>query len=143
MREIELIASAAYTETAGTNGSAYPLYENERLALALLTFTAKATDSGDLCDVYLDVSPDGGTTWLNAVHFTQALGNGTDAETQVVAFEPVSSGTAPVAVTADASAGAVRAYLRGNQIRGRYVIVASGTDNESFTFSLKAYTERD
>lgn len=142
MREIELFASTARTESAGTNGTAFPLFQNEQLVMALLEFTDKKTDTGDLCDVYLDISPDGGTTWLNAAHFTQALGDGTDAASEAAVFYPSASGTSAITVTGNANSGAVRPYLVGNQIRGRYIIVASGTDNESFTFKLRAFVRR-
>ena len=142
MREIELFASTARTESAGTNGTAYPLFANEQLVMALLEFTAKATDSGDLCDVYLDISPDGGTTWINGAHFTQALGNGTDAASEVAVFYPDDSGTSVIVVTGNATSGVVRPYLCGNNIRGRYIIVATGTDDESFTFKLRAFVRQ-
>ncbi len=45
-------------------------------ALFQLDVTAAATEVGDLLDVYLQHSFDGGTTWDDFVHFTQVLGDG-------------------------------------------------------------------
>lgn len=136
---IMLAASAARTATAGTNGTAY-VTNGERSACAvLLEFTDKKTAAGDTCDVYIDfyVPQGDGGAWINAVHFTQALGNGTDAEKQYVLLTPAAGTTAPTVVTGDASAGAARPEVTGSQIRARWVIV-SGTD-ASFTFSVYAY----
>lgn len=138
MRAITLLASAARTDTAGTNGDTVAVDAWEK-ALIVCTFTNKATDVGDTCDVYVDVSPDGGTTWLNAVHFTQALGNGTDAASEYAVLYANTPGVDIVAVTADAASAKVRPTLFGNALRARYAIVDSGTDNASFTFSVKAF----
>ncbi len=135
-----LAALAAREATAGTNGTAYVL-QGERVAIGLLCkFTAKATDASDTCDVYVDVLVDG-TNWVNAVHFTQALGNGTDAASEYALLLP-SANTAPLVittVTADAASGVVRPDIIGSQIRARWVIVNSSTDDESFTFSVTGY----
>jgi len=137
-RGLTLIASAAHTDAAPTTGDTVAVDPWEK-ALLLLEFTAKATDVGDTCDVYVDVSPDGGTTWLNAVHFTQALGNGTDAAKEYAVLYANTPGTSIIVATADAAATAVRPTLFGNALRARWAIVASGTDDESFTFSVKAF----
>jgi hypothetical protein len=139
-REIMLAASAARTPTAGTNGDTVLVDPWERL-LALVEFTAKATDTGDLCDVYLDVSPDGGATWINAAHFTQALGDGTDAASEYVVLYANTPGTAGIAATSDANSGAVRPTIFGNAIRARWIIVNSGTANASFTFKVRAFLQ--
>lgn len=139
-RQITLAASAARTDTAGTNGDTVLVDPWER-ALLLCTFTAKATDASDTCDVYVDVSPDGGTTWLNAVHFTQALGNGTDAATEYAVLYANTPGTSIVVATADAASTAVRPTLFGNAMRARWVIVDTGTDDASFTFGVKAFLQ--
>jgi hypothetical protein len=137
-REITLAAAAARTPTAGTNGTTIAVDAWDR-ALFLIEFTAKATDAGDTCDVYIDVSPDGGTTWINAVHFTQALGNGTDAASEYAVLYANTPGTAAVDASSNANSGAVRPALFGNAIRARWVIVNSGTADASFTFGVKAF----
>lgn len=138
MREITLIASAAHTDAAPTTGDTVAVDHWEK-ALFLCEFTDKKTDVGDTCDVYVDVSPDGGTTWLNAVHFTQALGNGTDAAKEYAVLYANTPGTSIIVATADAASTAVRPTLFGNAFRARWAIVNSGTDDESFTFSVKAF----
>jgi len=139
-RQITLATSAARTVTVGTNGDTVNVDAWER-ALLLCAFTNKATDSGDLCDVYVDVSPDGGTTWLNAVHFTQALGNGTDAATEYAVLYANTPGTAIVVATADAASTAVRPTLFGNAIRARWIIFDAGTADATFTFGVKAFLQ--
>lgn len=137
---ITLAASAARTPTAGTNGDAYAVWRAKR-AVVVCEFTAKATDEGDTCDVYVDVSPDAGTTWLNAVHFTQALGNGTDAAKEYAVLDSNTPGTSAVDATSDAASGAVRPALFGGLMRARWVIVNTGTANASFTFKVTAYLQ--
>lgn len=139
-REITLAESAARNDASDTTGGTVAVDPWER-ALLLCTFTAKATDVGDTCDVYVDVSPDGGTTWLNAVHFTQALGNGTDAATEYAVLYANTPGTSIVVATADAASTAVRPTLFGNALRARWAIVNSGTNDESFTFGVKAFLQ--
>lgn len=139
-REITLAAATARTDTASTNGDTIAVDAWER-ALLLCAFTAKATDVGDTCDVYVDVSPDGGTTWLNAVHFTQALGNGTDAASEYAVLYANTPGVDTVVATGDATAAKVRPALFGNALRARWTIVDAGTDNASFTFSVKAFLQ--
>jgi hypothetical protein len=139
--EYTLAASAARTDTASTNGDTIRFEEPWSYAQFIYKQTAAGTDVGDTCDVYIDLSPDGGTTWINAVHFTQRLGNGTDAQTDIAVLFANTPGTSVIAITADASAAAVRPALRGNAMRARWTIVDSGTDDASFTFSVKAYVQ--
>jgi hypothetical protein len=110
-------------------------------ALLYCAFTAKATDTGDTCNVYVDVSPDGGTTWINAVHFTEALGDGTDAASEYAILDATTPGTSIIVATADAASTAVRPTVFGNAIRARWVIVNTGTADASFTFSVKAFLQ--
>lgn len=139
-RQITLLASAAHTPTAGANGDTIAVDPWEK-AFIYCAFTNKATDNGDTCDVYVDVSPDGGTTWLNAVHFTQAVGDGTDASSEYAVLYANTPGTSAIAATSDAASGAVRPTLFGNALRGRYVVVNTGTADASFTFSVKAFLQ--
>jgi hypothetical protein len=139
-RAITLAASAARTPTAGTNGDTVLVDPWER-ALLLCEFTAKATDNGDTCNVFVDVSPDSGTTWLNAVHFTTALGDGTDAASEFATMDTTAPGTSIVVATSDAASTAVRPTLFGNAIRARWIIVNAGTADASFTFGVKAFLQ--
>lgn len=102
--------------------------------------TAAATEAGDTLDVYVDASPDNGTTWINACHFTQVLGNG-GAKSFVATLSPSATvGTAVVATTADAASGVVRPSVLTDRLRVRYVTVdATTTGNMSFTVSVLAF----
>ena len=134
---VELLASAARTPTAGTNGTAVSIAGYSRI-LALLTVTVADTDAGDTLNVYIDVSPDAGTTYLNAIHFTEVVG--TDAAMKLFAvLDATTPGTAVVNATADASSGAVRPTMFGSLMRVRYVIVNTSTADASFTFKVEAY----
>jgi hypothetical protein len=108
----------------------------------VLSITVKATDVGDLCDVFVDISPDN-ENWINVVYFTRMLGNGTDAEVEVATLVPglPNNIDAILAVTANATATVVRPGVFGAFLRARNLVTASGTDDESFTFSLKAYVK--
>ena len=100
--------------------------------------TASATAAGDTLDVYVDFSLDG-TTWYNAVHFTQQAGNGA-ARTEYAVLDPSNPGTSVINVTADAAAAAVRPALFGPYMRARWAMVDAGGDaNTSHTFSVLVY----
>jgi hypothetical protein len=132
---ITLAASAARTSSA--NGTAVTGLGWRNRYIILFDLTVADTDAGDTLDVYVDVSLDG-STWLNAVHFTQIIG--TDAASKRFAvLDPSAPGTAEILVTADAAAGAVRPSMFGPQMRARWAIVDAGTDDASFTFSVAAY----
>lgn len=130
-----LAASAA--RTSGANGTAV-VVGGWRRAVVLLSVTASATDAGDTLDVYVDMLAPDGATWLNAIHFAQQAGAGA-AKKEFAVLDTSNPGTASIAVTADAAAGAVRPALFGPQLRARWVIVDSGDGNSSHTFAVTAY----
>jgi len=134
---LELSASSAKTESA--SGTAVACGQYRRFAV-LLDVTALATDAGDTLDVFIDFSPDGGTTYVNAAHFTQQIGTGSAAKLWAV-IDSANPGTSVVDVTADAVAGAVRPALFGGHIRARWAIVDDSTDDASFTFAVTAYAQ--
>lgn len=120
-------------------GTGYTLQQAFQELMLQLDVTAAATDVGDTLDVYVDMSIDGGTKWHNLVHFTQVLGNG-GAKTFVAVIKNDNPGASAVfATTADAAAGATRQIGFGNKLRYRSVVVDAGTQNASFTFTLKAF----
>lgn len=137
-RNITLLASAARVTTSGTNGDTIAVDPWDK-ALLICDYTAKGTDGTDTCNVYVDVSPDGGTTWLNAVHFTEVAGNAADASTEYAVLYANTPGTSVITATADAAGGAARPTLFGSAIRARWIIVNTGTADASFTFSVKAF----
>lgn len=136
MQNVTFKASGAQTES--TTGGAVSVPGDYTDAVFVLDVTALATETADKLDVYIDVSPDGGTTWLNAVHFTQQDGDGSAAKlvAKLSKGTPLDDADATLAVTADAAESVVRNLFVGNTWRYRSVIVDSATDNASFTYSL-------
>ncbi len=134
-KAVTLAASAA--RTAGANGTAVGGLGAYRRWIIVCAITASAADAADTLNVYVDVSLDG-TTWYNAVHFTQQAGDGA-AVTLVAVLDPANPGTAVVDITADAASGAVRPAMWGMQMRARWAIVDSGDHDQSHTFSVVAY----
>ena len=133
---LTLAASAA--RTASANGTAVQINGERRRFVIVNRITASATAAGDTLDVYVDFSLDG-TTWYNAVHFTQQAGNGA-ARTEYAVLDPSNPGTSVINVTADAAAAAVRPALFGPYMRARWAMVDAGGDaNTSHTFSVLVY----
>ena len=130
---VALRASAAQTASTTETGVKFKNVYKE--AQILLNVTSAATLVGDTLDVYIDSSPDGGTTWFNVGHFTQVLGNG-GAKKFVMALNPANAGTtAVIDVTSDAVAGATRQYGISDRLRSRSVVVGTG----SFTYAVTAF----
>lgn len=142
MKYIEFKASGAVTAPSTTTGPAIkidpdtsPFTEAE----FILDVTAAATDATDTLDVYIDFSPDGGLSWVNAIHFTQVLGNGGAKKelAKITANTGLATPTAPLNIASDAASGAVRNISLFECVRYRAVSVDASTDNGSFTYSLK------
>lgn len=133
----EILTLANLTaEAASATQSGVTFREAWREALVVLNVTTAAAAVGDTLDVYIDTSPDGGTTWLNLGHFTQVLGNG-GAKKFTMALRSDNPGTSAVTdVTSDAAAGATRQYGICDRFRSRSVI--TGT-TPAFTYSVKAF----
>ena len=134
-----LAVKASAAETTSTNGTAVACGQYKRFAV-LLDVTALATDVGDTLDVFIDMSPDGGTTWINAAHFDQVVGTGS-AEKQWAVLDSAAPGTSVVDVTSDAAEEAVRPYVFGSHIRYRSTIVDAGDANVSFTYAVTAFAQ--
>lgn len=137
-----LRASSAQTAAAETgtiaNGGAVTYEAAFTQAVFVLDVTALATETADKLDVYVDVSFDGGTLWVNVVHFTQLDGDGSASkEVAVIAHDP--SVEDMHVVTSDLAEGATRQIGLGTQVRYRSAVTDASTDNASFTWSLKAY----
>lgn len=132
-----LVASAARTES-GNSGPLTP-YRADRSIKAsvfLLTVSVAATESGDTLDVYVQSSPDDGTTWDDFIHFTQVLGNGGAKKFIATWIRDVTPETelkapADAALTAGVLQGPISPVLRV-----KWVIVDASTVNASFTFSV-------
>lgn len=128
-----LVLQASAAQTATGTGAAVVLDGFEAIVFQL-DVTAAATDAGDTLDVYVQTTIDG-TNWLDAVHFTQVLGNGSAKRyisklSASLALTEYETGTA-------LGAAAVR-HIFGDQWRVRWAITDAGTPNVSFTFSVKA-----
>ncbi len=136
-KAITLLAAAART-TPGADqlGTAVTGVGQFRRWIILLNLTAAATEVGDTLDVYVDFSLDG-TTWLNAIHFAQLLGNG-GAKKFFAIIDPTNPGTAPFDATANAAVNTVRPAVTGAQVRVRWTLVDAGTQNASFNFGVTA-----
>jgi len=131
-----LIPAAAYGATAGTNGTAVYHYGERLFYNFVLTFTNKDSEITDTCDVYIDTLIN--ATWVNVVHFAQAVG--TDAAAVEQAILDVSTpGATTYVTTADAAVSTVRQGIIGQAFRGRHVIVDGGGVAASFSFSLIGY----
>jgi len=134
-----LKASSVVTAAGSVNVTAVDGLGNYKQAQFLLDVTAAATGAGDTLDVYIDTSPDGGTTWVNIVHFTQVLGNGGAKKMWATVDPGGAPGTAVIAVTSDAASGVVRPSMFCDTVRVRHVVADGGSALQSFTFSVKAF----
>lgn len=139
LRPKDAITLASLTaRTISANGTATPVPGQYRRWVIQLAVSNADTDAGDTLDVYVDVSIDGGTTWLNAVHFNQIIG--TDSASKAFAvLDPSNPGTSTVDVTSDAAEETVRPALIGPLMRARWAITDAGTDDASFTFAVTAW----
>lgn len=126
-----LLASGARTAT-GTGDAV--LLEGYECLVFQLDLTAAATESGDTLDVYVQTTIDG-TNWLDAVHFTQVLGNG--GTKRYVSKLSASLALTEYEVGTALGAAAVR-HIFGAQWRVRWAITDASTTNASFTFSVTA-----
>lgn len=126
---VTLLASGA--RTANGNGSAVKMPMAQAYAFVLdQTNAASAVD--DTCDVFVQTKLDG-TNWVDVVHFTQTLGNGTDALRYITRISAHIT-TAEFENATALGAAAVR-NLIGDEWRVRYAIV-TGAGTHSFTFSV-------
>lgn len=136
MQYVTFKASGAQTDS--TTGDAVTVNGSYTDATFILDVTALATETADKLDVFIDVSPDGGQTWLNAVHFTQQDGDGSAAKlvAKMSKGALLNDPDADLAVTSDAAESVVRNLFVGNTWRYRSTITDATTDNASFTYSL-------
>jgi hypothetical protein len=116
-------------------GTAVTFSGERKRFIILLDVTNCDTDATDTLDVFVDCLVSG-TTWVNAVHFTQRIG--TDADTMEFAILDATNPPATVTdVTADAASGVVRPEVFGSQMRARWTMVDAVTGD--FTFAVTGY----
>lgn len=142
MKEIVLYPLAAYTnETVPAASSIYEIGDSWELMQVVLRTTNHDTDSGDKLDVMIDLSVDG-VMWINVGMFTQC--DGDDGPwVELMTFRPglPNNIDAILVVTADAGETVIRPGIAGAYLRARSVITESGTDDETFTYAVKAYVK--
>ena len=130
-----LLASA--TQTSTNTGAAGVRLPTSDAMVFVLDLTNAATDSGDTLDVFVQTRvDDGAANWLDVIHFTQILGNGSNT-LQFVSKISRSLATAEYEVGTALGAAAVR-HIFGDEWRVRFVIVDSGDADQTFTFSVTA-----
>jgi hypothetical protein len=148
---LTLLASTTVTTTGSATAAIVPDVSKAKAALFFLDVTAAATEAGDTLDVYIQHSPDGGTTYDDFVHFTQATGTGTiQALAQWTAYsavpetemrapqDAVLAAGAVAPQDAVLAAGAVVQGPVGDDWRIKYSTTdVTTTGNMSFTFSVR------
>lgn len=139
---VVLQASGTITSPGTVTGTAVTGLGFYKQIQVVLAVTAAALAVDDTMDVYIDTSPDGGTTWYNAIHFPQVLGNG-GVKSFFATLDPAgAAGTACVNTTSDAAVNTVRPSIFTDRLRVRTVNVDGVVPGaESFTFSVKAYAK--
>lgn len=104
----------------------------------ILNVTVAEKEAGDKLDVYVQMSLDGGATYVDVQHFTQILGNITEP---VIYYAKINQATALTEFeTATALGAAALRNLIGTLMRAKYVTTNDADDpvDTSFTFSLHA-----
>jgi hypothetical protein len=135
-RTITLAASAV--RAADGTGTAVATKGKTAIYMVVCEFTNKATDVDDTMAVYVDVLV--GTTWINAIRFTTALGNGTDSQVEYAMLVPGGGNTTVTVATADLASGAVRGDAFGSSMRARWDFTeGAGGGAGTFTFSVICY----
>ena len=118
-------------------------------ALFELDVTLADTDVGDTLDVYVQHSPDSGTTWYDFVHFPQFTGTDGAGKRHIVwsgTLIPVVVTEPNPSLTPGAETLVANTVLHGVKFstwRGRAVIVDAGAANASFSFKLSARIVQD
>lgn len=127
--------------TASKSGATTEIVRQPRSALFELDVTAAAAGATDTLDVYVQHSPDQGTTWYDFAHFPQVLGNGGALKRHVTwhrELAPVTASQGTAALTPAAETLAANTVLHGPKFetwRVRAVIAGAGA---SFSFKVTA-----
>ncbi len=142
--QLVLLPAATRTTSGASAGLAFDL-SDVQTAVFFLSVTAAATEAGDTLDVYLQHSPDGGTTWDDFGHFTQVLGNGGAKKFLGRWTRPITPTTPASTAPRDGAltAGTFEQGPISTLWRVRWVIVDVVTNgNQSFTFGVTASVTR-
>jgi hypothetical protein len=142
IKEVELYSLAIRTnETVVSPSAIWEIGDSWEWMQVVVRITNCDTDAGDKLDVFIDLSMDG-TRWVNVGAITQQDGDGA-ANVECMVFTPglADNVDATVVVTADCAETVLRPGFAGAFLRARAVITESGTDDETFTFGVKAYIQ--
>lgn len=131
---IELLADGTRTTATTAYGSAVRLPRPENGVVFLLNMTDKAAAAGDTLDVYVQTLIS--ATWVDVVHFTQQLGNGTNDE-EYFAKICTAAAQAEFEEATALGAAAVR-HVIGDEWKVKYTIVDAGGGTQSFRFDVQA-----
>ena len=145
LRNLAAQEGASTIEGDLANGGAIANTDVYSEALFVLDVTALATDAGDTLDVFIDISPDNGVMWINAVRFTTFLGDGASAK--LVALLKFDIGETKLDITpanntdfaANLAPNEVRRIGIGTMIRYRGVVTDAAAASASFTYSLQVF----
>jgi hypothetical protein len=137
-RAVTLVGETINTVVGNSSRATYGGLHDLSVAALVLDVTAAATLAGDTFDVFIDTAFNFSAAtpvWINAVHFTQVLGNG-GAKRELAVLTPWSVTSATTSnVLADLAGGAVRLGLLGDGLRVRATTVGTG----SFTYAVYAH----
>ena len=135
LRQAALVASAARTTSSN---AVVPLGDDYTRATYLLDVTATSSAAGDKLNVYVQRTPDEGTTWDDLLHFTEVLGT-TGAVKHIAQWNGYDAVERELGTPQDAamSAGVYQGGILGPQLRVKWV-VTNGGGSHSFTFSVSA-----
>lgn len=122
-------------------GSAAHGFQAKECIQVVLKVTDANSVVDDKLDVYVDISPDRGTTWIPVIRFTQIDGDNALASPWVEVAELLPKWAAPATATVDASGAlaeaAVRPYLLGTSLRAR-ADITDGAGDHTFSFEVTA-----
>ena len=139
---VTLLAATTVTGDATVSTTAVTGLDTYSLATVLLTVAGKTMDGGTTMDVYVQYSPDGGTTWDDIAHFAQitnaAIGNGT----YVLFLNALGGSGATDRVTTNGSlaAGTLRNVSWCDRLRVQYTS-ANYAGADTVTLTVSAYMQ--
>ncbi len=138
-----LLAATTITTDGTVDNAPVLIIEQHKVATVILTVSGKVADVGTTLDIYLQYSPDGGTSWDDLAHFTQmtdaVLGNG---KYIVFLTREVASGIADRALTDGAlAANSVRNISWCDRIRVK-TVAANFAGADTVTIQVDGFFQR-
>ena len=139
---VPLLAETTVTGDATTSTTAVTGLDPYTLATILLTVASKTMDGGTTMDIYVQYSPDEGTTWDDIAHFAQITNAAIADGTYVMRLNGAGGLAAIDRVTANGSlaANTVQNISWCDRLRVQYTSSAfAGTD--TLTLTVSAYLQ--